>query len=197
MLKEVTVKPETPFTANPTRRRVSPRTTSLPLAFTAEEFFRGVIVAWLAFNVLYLLASLGLSLFDSITAQRPILMLLQSVPLVMLYTVPVSAVVAFTYGAGAAFILGGALRSSSALGRHRVAFLLLGALAGAGSATFLAYFTYSGSSLLDAIFSTQTVVCTISGAVSVWLGWEFTRSLALKADRRAENTRSDATSQLT
>lgn len=186
MLEELSVRPERSLPAERRPRRASPRTALLPMAFTAGEFFRGVITAWLAFNVLYLTASLGLSVFDSITTQQPMFMMLQLVPLVMMYTLPISAAVAFTYGAGAAFILGGALRSYSAPWRHRAAFLLLGALAGAGSSTLLAYFTYSGSSWLDALFSAQTAVCTISGAVSVWLGWEFTSSLALRADRRTE-----------
>jgi hypothetical protein len=151
-----------------TVERLSPRTDAAPMAFTAAEFFRGAIAAWLwflALSMVVLLPFLSYMFWLSLW-----------------YTVPWS-LGALAVGSPLAYGLGILLRRVTSVPTHLVAFTVLGAGIGAAT-TALALFSqgFDSSSSPGAYFWPGALV-TAAAAAAVSLGWWHTARRALRRDR--------------
>ena len=160
----------------------SPRTDAEPMAFTADEFLRGTVAAWLWFNVLFAatLAFLALlSLAPEWGAWGP-----SDVVMLLLFAVPVALIVsgmAALLCSGAAWALGRLLRRHRSLTLHAACYALLGAVVGALVVTVYLLAARAPWDLTN-WFAVVVQACS-AGAVALGWGWTVRRSRRLEARR--------------
>jgi hypothetical protein len=131
---------------------LSVRTAAEPMAFTAGEFWRGALSAWLWF--------LGLSTLGFLP------WLFMALHIVLLYTVPWS-IAGMLIGLAPAFGLGRALRRVASVPVHIVVFTVFGAALGVGMTT-IALAVMGGGYGGSAVFWLVPIVASVA---AVPLGW--------------------------
>jgi len=182
----------TPVRVNATQRGRGLRTTEHPMAFTAWEFIRGALLAWLFFVLLAPLAvTIGMTNPASITATFAYLpMILIIAPL---YAVPWSAGALLALGVPLALVLGLLLRGVASVRLHLICFAALGAFVG-GVTTVVQLWsrtipqpgvTYYGDqpSVWDLLPGSVPLLVSMQliTAIGVTLGWWITARRALRA----------------
>jgi len=108
----------------------SPRTDDEPMAFTADEFLRGTVASWLAFNALF---AVSLAVMSLITPASGWGSPWAAVAMLAIYVVPISLLVSGVVTllcCGAAWALGRRLRRTPSLLPHVIGYAVLGALIG-------------------------------------------------------------------
>jgi len=186
-------------TALPARRRPSPRTAELPMAFTGWEFTRGALTAWGLFLILFGPVMLGLlvvprlvllidAMDDPVTlrflthgpSQIP-----QTVLLSYIYAIP-SSMIAVLVGGALAYAIGHSLRRVRHRGVHLAAFALLGLAVGAGTTLlFIALTIGFDTPIVPALTVGAPIALAATTGLAVALGWTCTVRRALRADARA------------
>ncbi|WP_194411594.1 hypothetical protein [Microbacterium cremeum] len=151
------------------------------MAFTADEFLRGMVAAWLWFNVLFAAA---FGILQALT-QSPIWGSWWSgVFVVLLYAVPVALIVSGIVTllcCGAAWALGRMLRRRRSLVLHAVCYALLGAAIGALVVTV---YQLAVQSPWDPTHWLAVIVQACSAAaVALGWGWTVRHSIRVEAGR--------------
>ncbi len=149
--------------------RVSPRTDAAPMAFTAGEFIRGALYAWLWFLLLSTLTFVPIAGPMSWIA--------------LVYTGPWS-VGALILGSPLAYGLGRLLERSPSVLLHAALFTLFGALVGIVTTAFAVSAPWSGlHGSLNPGYTIFIVAVCVSAAIAVPLGWWQTATRALRRDQ--------------
>lgn len=153
-----------------TRPRVlSPRTDAVPMAFTAGEFIRGALYAWLWF------------LLFSTLALVPIGGMMSWIALV--YTGPWS-VGALPLGSPLAYGLGRVLQHNPSVPLHIALFSAFGAFVGIVTTALAVFAPWSGLyGSLNAGYTYMIVAVCVSATIAVPLGWWQTARRALRRDQ--------------
>lgn len=147
----------------------SPRTPHKPMAFTAGEFTRGALYAWLWFLLISTLAFV------------PFLGLASWIALI--FTGPWS-VGALLLGSPLAFGLGRVLQHNPSMPLHAVIFTGFGALLGISTTALAAFAPWSNlHESSDAGFILFYATVSLSASIAVPLGWRQTAHRALRRDQ--------------
>lgn len=156
----------------------SPRTDAEPMAFTPDEFLRGAVAAWLAFNLLFDLLYAAMAIVTSDPRWGP---LTATLGVLLIYAVPIALVVSGVVTlllCGAAWWLGRLLRRHRRPAVHVIAFAMLGAAIG-----LLAVGTFELVTARSLDLGNGLALITIaSSAAALPLGWAWT----VRRSRRAE-----------
>ena len=161
--------------------QVSPRTDAEPLAFTADEFLRGTVASWIAFNVLF---GPTLAVIGSLTTAPGWGPSWSVTAIVLIYVVPIALVasgVVTLLCCGAAWLLGRVLRRRRAFALHAICFALLGAAIGTLVVVVYTLAVDAPMSLANPI-AALAIACS---AAALPLGWVWTvrRSMRVEAGR--------------
>ena len=152
---------------------VSPRTDAAPMAFTAGEFIRGAIYAWLWFLLFSTLAIVPIGGVMSWIA--------------LIYTVPWS-VGALILGSPLAYGLGLFLQHNPSIPSHAASFTAFAALIGIVTTSLAAFAPWSGlQGSLNAGYTSLIVAVCVSATIAVPLGWWQTARRALRHDQNAQH----------
>lgn len=155
------------------RSTANPRTAELPMAFTAWEFWRGVIATYVAFLVLTVMVSVWWLIYGAIVA--------------VTFAAPIAFVTTIIAGAPLSLVAGVLLRREPWHGAHYVAHAGAGAVAGAvGLTLYLTVTTdiwsWSAPHVPDfqdvATFPWLLVYPLLTPVSAMW-GWRFTSKRAL------------------
>lgn len=157
------------------------------MEFTFLEFLRGIVLTFLTFNVLLpVVLQLG-SVASQLANGLPPFVDTWTMLAVPIYAAPISGLVCLTYGGFLAYGMGKALRRESRRWVHRLAYVALGGVLGYLTSALLQVGTYGSETggVWGALMSPGHLMFAGSGALAVWIGWEFTSSRALRADARS------------
>jgi len=188
-------------------RRPSPRTVELPMAFTAWEFIRGALIAWVVFNLSAPLVILAWGLLQTAIRGGGV-QAWASMPIVVVYTpmfaAPWSLGALLLIGAPMAFLLGTALRRISYRAIHLAAFGGLGLAVGAMTmivwqwwwqipqpGATITYLVVPGP--WDRIDWAMVALMAGVTATAVAFAWRLTSTWALRADVKQTSTQAELT----
>lgn len=171
--------------------RPSRRTPELPMAFSAWEFIRGALLAWLAFLLLApIMFMLAVAIMGAAASFGDFAVSAVVFGLMGLITIFPWAIAALIVGSPLAFLLGRSLRRVTRISVHLLLFaafgLLLGVVASAVATPLInlsdAPPTEYWESILDSLHF--IIGAVLASAIAVPLGWWITAKLALRADSR-------------
>lgn len=172
----------------------SPRTADEPMAFTADEFLRGVLASWLAFNLLFVVALLVLEALTHDPVWGPFG---AEVGILLLYVLPLSLLVSGVVAllcCAAARAIGSRLRRTRSALPHVAAYGLLGATIGT---VVVGGFQLATAHALD-LANWLSLLTIASSAGAPPLGWAWTVRRARRSDAgllRARHIDPDATAE--
>lgn len=167
----------------------SPRTDAEPMAFTADEFLRGVVAAWLWFNALFAPTLTIAVTFTQAPGWGP---WWSQAVIVLVYAVPVALVasgVVTLLLCGSAWVLGRRLRRHRSFALHALCYTALGAAI--GTLVVVAYTLVVRAPVdLTQPIAAITVGCS---AAAVGLGWGSTvrRAIRIEAGHGRHRARRD------
>lgn len=166
----------------------SPRSDAEPMAFTADEFLRGAVAAWLWFNVLFGATLTIAQLLTQSTGWDS----WGSFVVVLMYAVPIALVVSGLVTlvcCGAAWGLGRLLRRHRSFVLHAACYAMLGAAIGVLVITVYVVAVQAPWDLTGWL----AIIVQGCSAAAVPLGWGWTvlRSIRIEAGRARVRTRPD------
>lgn len=170
--------------------RPNRRTPELPMAFSAWEFIRGALLAWLAFlllaPIMFMLAVavIGVASFGDFVVSAVLFGLMGVI------TIFPWAIAALIVSSPLAFLLGQSLRRVTSISVHLLLFAAFGLLLGVVSAAVATPLinlsdappSEYGESILDSLHF--VIGAVLASTVAIPLGWWLTARVALRADAR-------------
>ena len=160
----------------------SPRTDAEPMAFTADEFLRGAVAAWLWFNLLFDPTLAVVSVMSQSPQWGP---WWSGAAMMLLYGAPIAFVVSglvTLLSCGAAWIVGRMLSRRRSLVLHSACYALLGAAI--GTLVVVGYTVAIGASVGE--MNPIAVIAIGSSAAAVPLGWGWTVRRSVRIEARRE-----------
>lgn len=167
------------------------RTSALPMAFSAGEFIRGALLAWLVFMLLApIMFMVAVAIIGAPASVGDFLFSAVFIALMGAFTILPWAVGALAIGSPLAFLLGRSLRRTGRISVHLLLFtafgLLLGLVSAAVAVPVIDAADVDTGGYWEGVLAVLHFVvgAVLASTIAVPLGWWITARLALRADAR-------------